>query len=290
MAYLNQLAFGEEVPFQVEHRSANGSGTRFIAPSDPTFLIDSPELPPPIWEEAPGFASEAELRVMFDDLADLPLAPVPQLPTTLRWGIQRPDLMRFNRVEGLSIGMRAQVRPHTFAGPLSITGTGRIGLGDLEPNVRLDVTRETLKRRITLSGYYELASIDEGARHLGLGNSLMAVLFGRDDGDYYRRSGATLAWTPPEADRRTFRVRGYAEYQRAASTTTQFALFQFWKDDWAYRDNLTADEGWEYGASVELSPWWGSDPKLTQGGFDLMVQGGTGMTDYARSALVGRVV
>jgi hypothetical protein len=290
MAYLNQLAFGEEVPFNVDQRTVNGSRTRFIAPSDPEFLMESPELPPPIWEEAPGFTSEAELRVMFDDLADLPMARLPQMPTTFRWGFQRPDLIRFNRVEGLSLGMRGQIRPQTFLGPLSITGTGRIGYADLEPNVRVDFTRETLKRRIRLSGYNELAAIDEGARHLGLGNSMLAFLFGRDDGDYYRRSGATLEWSPPEAARRTFRVRGYAEYHRAASTETHFALFQFWKDDWAYRADLTADEGWEYGGSIEFSPWWGSDPNLAQGGFDLLVQGGTGMTDYARSSLLGRVV
>jgi hypothetical protein len=290
MAYLNQLAFGQEVPFEVDSRTVNGSRTRFIVPEDRAFLIESPELPPPIWEEAPGFTSEAELRVMFDDLADLPMGPLPQMPTTLRWGLQRPDLTRFNRVEGLSIGARSQLRPQTFLGPLSITGTVRLGLADLEPNARVDFTRETIRRRISFGVYNELAAIDENARHLGLGNSLMGLFFGRDDGDYYRRSGAVLEWTPPSAARRTFRVRGYAEYQRTTGAETQFALFQFWKDSFSYRPNLSSDEGWEYGGSIEVSPWWGTDPNLAQGGIDLMVQGGTGMTDYARSALLGRLV
>lgn len=292
MAYLSELAFGAEVPYVFEsgYSTHNGERVRYLVPEDPSFLLESPELPPPIWEEAPGFASEDELRELFDGLADLPLGPLPQVPSTLRWGLQRPDLLRYNRVEALSVGVRGQIRPQTFLGPISVTGTVRLGLADLEPNVRADVTRETLRRRLTLSAYNELAAIDEGGRHLGLGNSIMASFFGRDDGDYYRRSGATLEWTPPTAGRRTYRVRGYAEYHRAADVETNFALFQFWKDTWAYRPNIVADEGWEYGGLIELTPWWGSDPQLAQGGLELTMQGGVGETEYARASLLTRAV
>ncbi len=291
MAYLNQLAFGEDVDYEMRRGAGGDDGRAHImVPTDRAFLGSSPELPPPIWEEAAGFTSEVELRQMFDDLADLPGAPTADVPVTLRWGLQRPDLSRFNRVEGLSLGIRGQIRPTTVMGPLSLTGTARIGLGDLEPNLRADMTHEGLRRRISLSGYSELAAIDAGARHLGLGNSLLAALFGRDDGDYFYRSGASLEWLPPSAARRTYRVRTYAEYQRPASVATEFAVFQFWKEGWAYRPNIAADEGWEYGAVLDVNPWWGSDPLLTQGGFDLMVQGGTGMADYARASLTGRIV
>jgi len=290
MAYLNQLAFGQDVPYEVHTRRAESGRARYMVPEDRAFLGESPELPPPIWEDAPGFTSEEELSEMFDDLADLPLARMPQVPTTMRWGLQRPDLARFNRVEGLSIGARWQARPNTFMGPISVTATGRMGLADLQPNVDIGFTRETLRRRITLRGFNELAAIDEDGRHLGLGNSLLGAFFGRDDGDYYYRSGAALEWTPPSAERATFRVRGYAEYHRPASENTQFALFQFWKDGWQFRPNIDAAEGWEYGAVVDLHPWWGTDPMLTQGGLDMTVQGGTGMTDYARASLIGRIV
>jgi hypothetical protein len=297
MAYLNELAFGEEVPFQLSRSyGSDRGGTRYLVPEDRAFLGESPELPPPIWESAPGFTSEDELADMFDNLADLPMPVAAQVPSTFRWGLQRPDLLRFNRIEGLSIGGRWQVRPRTFVGPLTVTATGRIGLGDLEPNVRLDFARETLRRRITLSGYNEIAAIDEGARHLGLGNSILAAVFGRDDGDYYYRSGGGLEWVPPSARRRTFRVRGYAEYQRAAFIQTEFALFQFWKDSWTYRSNLEADEGWDFGGELDVTPWWGTDPRLAQGGFHLYVQGGqfahadSAADNYARASLVGRAV
>lgn len=291
MTYLNQLAFGEEVDTDIV-RGAGGrnQGSRMIVPSDREYLASSSELPPPIWKEAPGFTSGAELRQRFDALADLPGAGTAQRPSTLRWGLQRPDLTRFNRVEGLSFGVRGQIRPHAPVGPLSLTGTARMGLGDLQVNLRADATRESLRRRIRLSGYNELVSIDEGARHLGLGNSLQGIIFGRDDGDYFYRSGGSLEWTPPSAARRAYRFRTYAEYHRPAPVTTEFAVFQFWKDGWAFRPNIVADEGWEYGAVLDVNPWWGSDPLLTQGGFDLMVQAGSGMSKYGRASLIGRLI
>jgi hypothetical protein len=292
MQYLNERAYGADVAYELdEGRSNSRTGrTRLLYPRDLTVLAESPELPPPIWDDAPGFASEEELTELFDRLADLPTPPVAQVPSTLRWGLQRPDLVRYNRVEALSIGIRGQLRPQTFVGPLTVTGTARLGVADLEPNVRLDVTRETLRRKVTLSAYNELAAIDEGARHLGIGNSLMAMLFGRDDGDYYRRSGAALEWTPPTAGRASYRFRAYSEYQRVAGRETKFALFRWWNGSFAFRPNLAAQEGWEHGALLELSPWWGSDPFLTQGGLDLKLQGGTGDIEYARTSLVGRLV
>ncbi len=290
MAYLNELAFGRRVP--IDSRARGGSGpdrVRYIFPEDRTFLTESPELPPPIWEESEGFASDEELRESFDELADLPRAPLPQTPRTFRWGFQRPDLIRFNRVEGLAVGARLQARPETFLGPLSVTLTGHVGYADPEPSIRLETARETLRRRIAWSGYNQLASIDAEARHLGLGNSVTGFLFGRDDGDYYRRSGTALEWTPPSARRAAFRVGAHAEYHRPVGVETDFAVFKLWKDDWAFRPNLPAEEGWEYAAFVEISPWWGTDPRLAQGGLDVKVLAATGMSELVRTSLSGRL-
>ncbi len=290
MAYLNQLAFGEDVAYDVSFVREDESETRMLVPEDRTVLSGSDELPPPIWEDAPGFTSKAELEEMFGGLADLPMAPLPQVPSTLRWGLQRPDLLRYNRVEGASVGARWQARPNSFMGPLTFSATGRIGYGDLRPNVNLGLTHEGLTRRVTLSGYHELAAIDERARHLGLGNSLMASLFGRDDGDYYYRSGGAVEWTPPTAARQSARLRLYSEYHHAAELSSEFALFHFWKDNCCFRPNLSADEGWEHGALLEWTPWWGSDPLLAQGGLDASIQGGFGDQEYARASLVLRGV
>jgi hypothetical protein len=291
-AYLNSLAFDGTVAYRVDPgpRRRNGERTRFLVPEDLSFLLRSPELPPPIWQDAPGFASQADLEGYFDGLARLPLAPLLRVPATFRWGAQRPDLLRYNRVEALSVGARGQIRPNTPVGPLSITATARIGLADLHPNGNLEIAHETLDRRLAVEGYHELTTIDERARHLGIGNSLLAATSGRDDGDYYRRTGASLAWTPPIAGRRSYRIRAWSEHHEPVDVETSFALFHAFSDTWAFRPNLAADRGWEHGGSVELTPWWGTDPNLAQGGLDLTLQGATGDFEYARAVLVGRAI
>ncbi|MEQ8328864.1 MAG: hypothetical protein RH859_00220 [Longimicrobiales bacterium] len=270
-------------------RGRERTRVRYLVPEDPDWLRRSPDLPPPIWESAPGFVSDDEVSELFEVLGGLPVAPVQGIPRTFRWGPQRPDLLRYNRVEGLSVGARGQLRPQTFLGPLSLTATARIGWGDLHPNARLDVVRERLARRVTVSAFHELAPVDEDARHLGLGNSLTAGLFGRDDGEYYRRSGAWLSWTPPTAERRTYEVRGYAEYHRAAETGTDAALWRVTDSEWRFRPNLVAAEGWEAGARVRVAPWWGTDPRMVQGGLEWVGQAAGGDWEYARTSLEGRL-
>ena len=289
MAYLNELAFGRSVPFETRSATTDDGDVRYLVPEDRAVLAESPRLPPPIWEEAAGFPSEDELKERFDRLAALPQAPGSGTPMTFRYGLQRPDLLRFNRVEGLSVGARLQLRPASPVGPLSVTLTGRIGHADRVPNLRVEVARETLRRRVAISGYHELTSIDEGDRHLGLGNSTMALFFGRDDGDYFRRSGASIAWTPPSARRRSYRLRGYAEHHGAVDAETGFAVRDLWEDGWSFRPNLRAEEGWEHGITLDLWPWWGTDPRLTQGGLDVSVRAATGQADFLRGSLVGRV-
>jgi len=214
---------------------------------------------------------------------------LPRMPMTFRIGPQRPDLVRYNRVEALSLGLRVQIRPSTPVGPLSLTGTARLGIADLHPNGRLDVVHESIERRVVLSGYHELAAIDEQARHFGLANSLMAFVAGQDDGDYYRRSGAMLEWTPPTASPRTFRVRAYAEYQQGVEKQTDVQVPRLWDEDAAFRPNIDADDGWEYGGSAELAVRWGRDLRRTRGGLGAFGQAGTGDADYARASAAGDV-
>ncbi|MGD8322139.1 MAG: BamA/TamA family outer membrane protein, partial [Gemmatimonadota bacterium] len=278
------------LPSRTSHWSPRGRRTvRYLVPADRDVLSTSPELPPPIWQEEPGFISPGEIQEMTRGLATLPSPPPAVTPYTFRWGLQRPDLVRYNRVEGLSLGARGQIRPSTPLGPLSLTATVRLGSGDLHPEARLDVTRETLEHRFTWSVFHELAAVDADARHLQLGNSLTALLFGRDDGDYYRRTGTWLEWTPPSAERRSFRVRAYGEYEQPVRPWTDFSFWHLARDDASFRDNLTAQEGWELGARVDLSPWWGTDPRSLQGGVDVTVQAAGGDFHYARTSATGRL-
>jgi hypothetical protein len=290
MAYLNELAFGSPLEFRVERVTANGSRMTMVVPGDGDFLANSPALPPPVWEDAPGFATEGELREMFGGLSDLATVPGRSVPPTVRWGLQRPDLVRYNRVEALSMGVRGQLRPAGWAGQLALTGTARLGVADREPNAVVTVSHEGLTRRWAWSAYSQLAATDEQARHLGIGNSLSAAFFGRDDGDYFRTAGTALEWGSPSTLRRSYRFRLYAEHHRTAEVGTDFALFRAWSDTPVFRSNFQATEGWDYGGLIEVTPWWGSDPTLPQFGLELLAQAGSGSWPYGRSSIVARGV
>ncbi len=208
----------------------------------------------------------------------------------MRWGIQGPDLVRFNRVEGLSLGVRGLIRPHTSLGFLTVGGEARLGSGDREPNVRVAVSRETLVSRVTLSAYHELAPVDETKGHLRLGNSLTSLLVGRDEGDYFRRTGAQLEWRPPSSRHPVFRLTGFAEYHTLARRSTDFSVRHLVDGGSVFRDNIAAEEGLEVGAQLLASPRWGTDPRRVQGGLSAGVRAVTGDFEYVRTFIGGDVV
>ena len=63
MAYLNELAYGQLGDDGVTRAwtRSDGGDTHLYYPTDVEVLMESPELPPPIWEDAAGFTSEEEL-------------------------------------------------------------------------------------------------------------------------------------------------------------------------------------------------------------------------------------
>ena len=102
---------------------------------------------------------------------------------------------------------------------MSWRAAGRIGVADLEPNVDLRITRGDAARGMSLGAYRRLAVVDDWGAPLGLGNSLNALLFGRDEGFYYRIAGLELAGVNGPVEWRLF-----GERQRNARLETHFSL------------------------------------------------------------------
>ncbi|HZD04721.1 MAG TPA: hypothetical protein VE173_07380, partial [Longimicrobiales bacterium] len=176
-------------------------------------------------------------------------------------------------------------------GPLSLSLEPFLGFADLEPEATLSLTRETLRRKVVLDAYRRLTPVSRRGRHLGIGNSLAALLWGRDDGEYFMATGAGLTLTPPSADREWWRLRLYAERHADVDNHSDFALVHAFEDGWAFRPSIEASEHDEVGAEVLLSPWWGTDPLAPQAGIELYGQaarGYGGADDYARASLLLR--
>lgn len=221
-------------------------------PCDRRTLAASTALPP---DQAPDTAD------LFGTKARAALvANVMSMRVQPLFALQRPTvhagagLLRYNRVEGLSLGVA--VRQQLGAG-YAVVLTGRLGMADLVPNTTLEVQRTDLQHTWTLAGYRRLAAVGDD-NPLSAGSSLGALLFGRDEGYYYRRAGLELAYTsaPLSSDARVgWRV--FAERQQSASTNATWSLGRPMRDS-----NITAITARYAGVAIDGSRTIGSPSGL----------------------------
>ncbi len=103
------------------------------------------------------------------------------------------DILRFNRVQGLSagVGYRWRVPGTTFT---SLHGTARFGLSDARALARLVLIRDGPGGRVTLSAYRDLREIDPFFRVKTAGNSLNALFTAHDNADYYLAHGGSVRY------------------------------------------------------------------------------------------------
>jgi hypothetical protein len=259
----------------------NGNRFYVVSPIDKNSLQNSKDLPPPVWENSPDFITEKELREMYGGLAALPIPQLELANVRVLWGPQRIDLLRYNRVEALSVGANAELKRSVG----TYWATGRIGLGDFMPNIELGARRETMRRTTTFTVAHELNAVD--TRSLAVGASLSALLLGRDDGDYYRSTGVRLSVAPPVAQPEWYRFSLFAERHRSVERETNFS-FGNMLGGGDFRPNLLADPADLAGAELALRKWWGSDPRGWQLGLEWITEGAEGDFRYARSSVAAR--
>jgi hypothetical protein len=267
---------------KISCRCANGRCAAFTVqiPRDTAALIASSALPPPFGSANDTLISEGELQELTHGLGDLPQAPWQLHARPPRWG-----LARYNRVEGLGLGARGDVD----LGRLQLDGAARIATTDGEPDLQAGIVRETGTARIRLAGYRRLAAVDPTARSLSIGNSLGALILGRDDGDYFRATGAEVTIAPPVTLAQRFAIRLYAERQRRAFKRTDFSVPHVFHDDHIFRPNITADSANQFGASLTLRTQRGIDPERAQWTADVTLDGSAGTYRYGRASSTLRV-
>jgi hypothetical protein len=81
---------------------------------------------------------------------------------------------------------------------------------------------DALRKTIELGGYHRLVSAGDWGNPLSFGSSFSALLFGKDEGFYYRTSGADLKWTRGVQSKFEWRV--FAENHSSAPVRTQLSL------------------------------------------------------------------
>ena len=126
------------------------------------------------------------------------------------------DIYRFNRVQGSSLGLGYKVDlPPDFT---SLYGTARYGIQDGRFLARLAATRDAPEGKVTLAGYRDILDADPFSKGLTIGNSLRAVFFARDDGDYFEAIGGSASWELPVKTGLDLTLTGRLEDQGSVKT------------------------------------------------------------------------
>jgi hypothetical protein len=155
----------------------------------------------------------------------------------------------------------------------------RLGIADWSPNGELSLSRTDGRRKIGFGVYRRLVATNDWGDPLGFSSSLSALIFGKDQGFYYRTWGAELTGQKDEGIITNWRL--FAEQHFDAAVHTEFAIVHPGgvKGDLTNIDALNSNL---VGLGVEHHSSYGVDPHGFRALTDVKLEGATGTVDYTR--------
>jgi len=243
-------------------------------PCDLKKLASSPELPKSIYDDGEEVFGTSERDALIKEALRMSAQPplsIGMMPPSFKYGL---EFVRFNRIEGFSAG--ALVEQPLGAG-YTASLLGRIGMADFEPNGELTLARTNMTTTIRGRVYNRLVSVRDWGNPLSFGSSLSALLFGRDEGFYYRASGAEIEWEHDRNALVTWKL--FAERERDADVENSWSLGP------RFIPNIEARDGGFAGGAMRIVHMKGLDPNGFRVFTDLRLEGA--MSDSA-SAPYGR--
>jgi hypothetical protein len=246
-------------------------------PCDTVALAHSSELPKSIYDEGEQVFGTAERDALVSEALTLGAQPEfnPQRPT-VSWGL---PFTRFNRIEGFSTALAVD---DVLGSGYSAHGLFRLGVADLSPNGELSVDRTDGRRKIGIGVYRRLAASNDWGDPLGFSSSVSALLFGRDEGFYYRTWGAELKGAKDHGLINDWRL--FAEQHFDATVHTEFAIAHPGGVKGGLT-NIDALNGKIVGLAVGHHSSYGLDPHGFRALTDIKLEGATGTFDYSRALL-----
>jgi hypothetical protein len=241
-------------------------------------LVASPLFAAGIYDDGEGPIDPAELRALSRLVGGIPQVP---------WGVAPPrvqllplDMMRYNRVEGFSLGTRAVVP----LGPAEVRAELRAGTtGEL--GGRLSGIRSATAVRAELAAYRGVEATGLAAQPFSPLGSASALLLGRDESDYFRGTGAELRLSPLAARPGSWDFRLFAERQEPLRARATLSLRGLLDDAFETRDNVAAEPLDQVGAVLRVRGTLGQDPARLRTRADLELHGETGDRTFARPLL-----
>lgn len=243
-------------------------------PCDTAVLTHSSSLPKSIYDTPDTLFTDGQMDALVASALSLGRqAGAAHSPPTVGWGL---GYTRYNRIEGFSTAVEVQ---QDIGDGYSGHALARLGM-DLSPNGELGLSRSNGRESYTANVYKRLNSANDWGRNpFTLGASLSSLLFGHDDGVYYRAWGGEIVHEQTGGLVDTWRL--FAEHQFDASVHSRFALAGKLSGG-HFPDNIDATNGSIVGASVRKRGSLGSDPLGLRAFSDVQLEGGAGTFGYGR--------
>lgn len=258
---------------------------RMLSACNEEDLVRSPELKGSIYGDGEALFTETDFAKLrrdaqgaFNMERQAKFAP---LPAAITWGWKN-GMTRYNRIEGLSVGALFE---KTLGNGYVSAYSGRIGVADRQPNGEATIKRANARSERRGTVYRRLSSATEWGDPFALGPSAVALLFGRDDGLYFRTLGLEASgFAQPAPEGVVFTWRVYAEREDSARLRTHFSVANA-VNDVRFLPNIQADAGAYGGVSLAAMRAWGSDPRGTRMSSLWRADGATGEKQYGRGSL-----
>ena len=260
-----------------ENRSDEELRILVRVPCDTIALARSSELPKSIYDDGEAVFGTTERDALVSEALTLGAQPEfsPQRPT-LSYGL---PYTRYNRIEGFSTGVGVD---QVLGGGYNSHGQLRLGVADLSPNGELWLDRTDGRQTIGLGAYRRLVASNDWGDTLGFSSSVSALLFGRDEGFYYRTWGAELKGQKDQGLVNNWRLFGEQHFDATVHTDWSVAHPSGVK---GALTNIDAVNGSIVGLALGHHSSQGLDPHGFRALTDLKLEGGTGTFDYTRGSL-----
>lgn len=248
-----------------------------VTQSADSALMHSEYLPGSIYA-GETLLSQSEMDDIASRINDLPNVPWMFGRPRLALGLGAPGLVRYNRIEGLSLGARGQID----LGRASATGELRYGIAEHELSAELGLQRAAAQRMYRIAAYHRLAATDAQLRPFSLPASLGALLLGVDEVKYFRATGAELTVAPAASRAQWYNLRLYHEHQTDVDVNTNFSLRHLISSRYVFSSNIDADVATQSGADITLRRDFGLNPAKIRGGLEVGAKAENGTFDFVR--------
>jgi hypothetical protein len=161
------------------------------------------------------------------------------------------DLLRYDRVQGLSFGLGYRVRAPGMRFT-NLFATVRYGLSDDRVTGRLSLVRDAPGGRLALSGYRDVADVDPLSRGQTPGNTLDALFVAHDNADYALTEGGSTSFETSLRTGLDLILSARVERQTSVARKAKSAINDFLGGDGIFPPNPPVNEGTFAGASARV--------------------------------------